>query len=110
LYRQHGRKSIDTALIVPGKPWQNGAVESFNGEFRDKCLSLEWFRSRAEAKVVIEAWRRYYNKVRPHSSLGYSKQEPPSQARSGPKKQVRSGERQARDRPFGQACGDPRAY
>src|SRR4030095_6604817 len=54
-----------------GKPWQNGATESFNGKFRDECLSLEWFRSRAEAKVVIETWRRHYNQVRPHSSLGY---------------------------------------
>jgi putative transposase len=62
---------IDTALIDPGKPWQNGAAESFNGKFRDECLSLEWFRSRAEAKVVIESWRRHYNEVRPHSSLGY---------------------------------------
>ena len=62
---------IDTALIDPGKPWQNGATESFNGKFRDECLSLEWFRSRAEAKVVIESWRRHYNEVRPHSSLGY---------------------------------------
>ncbi len=50
---------------------QNGATESFNGKFRDKCLSLEWFRSRAEAKVVIEMWRRHYNQIRPHSSLGY---------------------------------------
>jgi putative transposase len=58
-------------LIDPGKPWQNGAGESFNGKFRDECLSLEWFRSRAEAKVVIETWRRHYNEVRPHSSLGY---------------------------------------
>jgi putative transposase len=64
-------QGIDTALIDPGKPWQNGAVESFNGKFRDECLSLEWFRSRAEAKIVIEAWRRHYNEVRPHSSLGY---------------------------------------
>jgi hypothetical protein len=55
----------------PGKPWQNGAAESFNGKFRDECLSLEWFRSRAEARVVIESWRRHYNEVRPHSSLGY---------------------------------------
>jgi putative transposase len=62
---------IDTALIDPGKPWQNGATESFNGKFRDECLSLEWFRSRAEAKVVIESWRRHFNEVRPHSSLGY---------------------------------------
>ena len=64
-------QGIDTALIDPGKPWQNGAAESFNGKFRDECLSLEWFRSRAEAKIVIETWRRHYNEVRPHSSLGY---------------------------------------
>lgn len=64
-------QGIETALIDPGKPWQNGATESFNGKFRDECLSLEWFRSRAEAKVVIEAWRKHYNQVRPHSSLGY---------------------------------------
>jgi len=64
-------QGIATALIDPGKPWQNGAAESFNGKFRDECLSLEWFRSRAEAKAVIETWRRHYNEVRPHSSLGY---------------------------------------
>jgi putative transposase len=64
-------QGIGSALIDPGKPWQNGAMESFNGKLRDECLSLEWFRSRAEAKVVIERWRRHYNEVRPHSSLGY---------------------------------------
>ena len=64
-------QGIHTALIDPGKPWQNGVGESFNGKFRDECLSLEWFRSRAEAKVVIEKWRRHFNDVRPHSSLGY---------------------------------------
>jgi putative transposase len=64
-------QGIGTALIDPGKPWQNGATESLIGKFRDECLSLEWFRSRAEAKVVIETWRRHYNEVRPHSSLGY---------------------------------------
>jgi putative transposase len=64
-------QGISTALIEPGKPWQNGVTESFNGKFRDECLSLEWFRSRAEAKVIIEAWRRHYNEVRPHSSLAY---------------------------------------
>jgi putative transposase len=64
-------QGIGTALIEPGKPWQNGVAESFNGKFRDECLSLEWFRSRAEAKVIIEAWRLHYNEVRPHSSLGY---------------------------------------
>ena len=62
---------IATALIDPGKPWQNGTNESFNGRFRDECLSVEWFRSRDEARVVIEAWRRHYNAVRPHSSLNY---------------------------------------
>ena len=60
---------IETALIDPGKPWQNGDAESFNGKFRDECLSLEWFRSREEARVVIEVWRKHYNHVRPHSSL-----------------------------------------
>jgi len=62
---------IQTALIDPGKPWQNGADESFNGRFRDECLSLEWFRSRREAKVIIENWRRHYNVVQPHSRLDY---------------------------------------
>ena len=61
---------IDTVLNDPGKPWQNGTAESFNGKFRDECLSMEWFRNRTEAKVVIEQWRQHYNEVRPHSSLG----------------------------------------
>jgi putative transposase len=64
-------QNIGTALIDPGKPWQNGVNESFNGKFRDECLSIEWFRSRAEAKLLIESWRRHYNLVRPHSSLQY---------------------------------------
>jgi putative transposase len=62
---------IETAFIDPGKPWQNGTDESFNGKFRDECLNMEWFRTRAEATVLIEQWRRHYNEVRPHSSLGY---------------------------------------
>jgi len=64
-------RNIHTALIDPGKPWQNGLDESFNGKFRDECLNMEWFRSRAEARVIIEAWRKQYNLVRPHSSLNY---------------------------------------
>ena len=64
-------QNIQTALIDPGKPWQNGTDESFNGKFRDECLSVEWFRSRREAIVIIEAWRKHYNHVRPHSSLEY---------------------------------------
>jgi putative transposase len=65
------RSGSATALIDPGKPWQNANNESFNGKFRDECLSLEWFRSPAEVKVVIEAWRHHYNAVRPHSRLNY---------------------------------------
>jgi putative transposase len=61
---------IDTAFIDPGKPWQNGSNESFNGKFRDECLSMQWFKNRIDAKVVIEEFRRGYNEVRPHSSLG----------------------------------------
>jgi putative transposase len=63
-------EQIETALIDPGKPWQNGSNESFNGKLRDECLGLHWFRNRVEAKVLIEDWRREYNEVRPHSSLG----------------------------------------
>jgi len=65
------KESLQLALIEPGKPWQNGTNESFNGKFRDECLSMEWFRNRMEAKVVIEDWRVHYNQVRPHSSLNY---------------------------------------
>lgn len=62
---------LESVLIEPGKPWQNGTNESFNGKFRDECLSMEWFRNRLEARVIIEDWRQHYNAVRPHSSLGY---------------------------------------
>lgn len=65
------RNGIDTAFIAPGKPWQNAFNESFNGKFRDECLNANWFRSRSEAVVLIEQWRREYNTQRPHSSLDY---------------------------------------
>ncbi len=60
LLKWAARESLDQALIEPGKSWQNGLNESFNGKFRDECLSMEWFRCRAEARVVIEEWRRHY--------------------------------------------------
>ena len=66
-----GQAGIETAFIAPGKPWQNGTAESLNGKFRDECLSMEWFRNRTEARVMIETWRRHYNEDRPHASLGY---------------------------------------
>ncbi len=65
------QSGVQTAYIDPGKPWQNGTNESFNGKLRDECLNLEWFRHRLEARIVIEQWRCYYNEQRPHSSLGY---------------------------------------
>jgi len=58
-------------FIEPGHPWQNGFIESYHDKLRSECLSCEWFESLAEARVVIEKWRRYYNTRRPHSSLGY---------------------------------------
>ena len=71
ILRWLGDERIDTAHIDPGKPWQNGTDESFNGRLREECLDLEWFRNREEACVLIEAWRIHYNGIRPHSSLGY---------------------------------------
>jgi putative transposase len=44
--------------------------ESFNGKFRDECLNMQWFKNRTDAKVMIESFRREYNEIRPHSSLG----------------------------------------
>ena len=61
----------ELATIEPGKPWQNGSVESFNGTFRADCLDREWFANLHEARIVIEQWRWEYNTQRPHSSLGY---------------------------------------
>jgi putative transposase len=60
-----------TAYIEPGSPWENGYCESFNGKLRDELLDGEIFYTLNEAKIVIETWRRHYNTLRPHSSLGY---------------------------------------
>ncbi|MFC5485106.1 IS3 family transposase [Microvirga aerilata] len=60
-----------TAYIAPGSPWENGFIESFNARLRDELLDGEIFYSLKEAKIVIESWRRHYNTVRPHGSLGY---------------------------------------
>ena len=56
-------------FIDPGKPMQNGSIESFNGRFREECLDPSWFPSLPEARRVIEAWRVDYNQHRPHTSL-----------------------------------------
>jgi len=70
--------AIGPAFVAPGSPWQNGFVESFNGKLRDELLNREWFRSRAEAKVLIERWRQFYNERRPHSAHRY---QPPATVR-----------------------------
>ena len=65
------RIGVKTLFIEPGSPWENGYIESFNGKLRDELLNREIFTTLTEAKVFIEQWRREYNQVRPHSSLGY---------------------------------------
>ena len=62
---------VKTLYIEPGSPWENGYVESFIGRFRDELLNGEIFDTLLEARVVMELWRREYNRYRPHSSLGY---------------------------------------
>ncbi len=62
---------VKALYITPGSPWENGYCESFNGSLRDELLNGEIFYTLAEAQILIEAWRRHYNTVRPHTSLGY---------------------------------------
>ena len=65
------RQGINAAHIEPGKPWQNGFVESFHSRLRDEFLDGEVFRSVLEAQVRLDIWRRDYNEERLHSSLDY---------------------------------------
>jgi len=65
------RLDVTTLFIEPGSPWENGYIESFNGKMRDELLNGEVLDTLEEAKVLVEAWRRVYNRIRPHSSLGY---------------------------------------
>ena len=62
---------MKTLYIEPGSLWENGYNESFNGKLRDELLNSEIFYLMTGAKVLIEQWRRHYNTIRPHSSLGY---------------------------------------
>ena len=62
---------VTTLFIEPGSPWENGYVESHIGKLRDEHLNGEVLDTLAEAKVLVEGWRREYNRFRPHSSLGY---------------------------------------
>jgi len=65
------RVKVKTLNIEPGSPWENGYNESFNGKLRDELLNGEIFYTLKEAQILIERWRREYNKVSPHSALGY---------------------------------------
>ena len=65
------QRGVTLKLIQPGKPMQNGYIESFNGKFRDECLNEHYFVTLAEARVRIASWRLDYNERRPHSTLGY---------------------------------------
>ncbi len=65
------RIGVNALFIEPGSPWENGYIESFNGKMRDELLNREIFTTLTEAKVLIADWRKEYNQVRPHSSLGY---------------------------------------
>lgn len=76
-----GRLGVATLFIEKASPWENGYNESFNGKLRDELLDREIFYSLAEARVLIERWRRHYNTERPHSGLGY---QPPAPETSGP--------------------------
>ena len=67
MWAYHHQVRIDFSR--PGKPTDNGHVETFNGSLRKECLNIHWFESLAEAKAMVEAWRRDYNEVRPHSAL-----------------------------------------
>ena len=77
------RLQVGTLFIEPGSPWENGYIESFNGKLRDERLNGEIFYTLKEATVLIEIWRREYNQVRPHSSLGY--QPPAPEVIPGPR-------------------------
>ena len=61
----------ETLFIEPGSPWENGYNESLNSKLRDELLNGEIFYSMKEAQIVVEQWRKHYNAVRTHSSLGY---------------------------------------
>ena len=67
-----GAVGAKTAYIAPGSPWENGFIESFNARLRDELLDGEIFHTLAEAKIVIESWRRHFNTVRPYGCLLYT--------------------------------------
>lgn len=65
------RNGVRLHFIEPGKPTQNGKIESFNGKLRDECLNQEWFPTLVHARCTLNVWKHDYNWVRPHSALNY---------------------------------------
>jgi hypothetical protein len=87
----HGIRHI---LIEPGRPMQNGCIESFNGRFRDECLNEHWFETLHQARTEIATWRHDYNEVRPHGSIGRI---PPARLATSPQQATRSSNLQTQD-------------
>jgi Integrase core domain len=65
------QRQIKTLSIRPGSPWEQAYIERFHDKFRDECLNREVFATLAEARIIVESWRKEYNHSRPHSALGY---------------------------------------
>ena len=65
------QNKVTLHFITPGRPMENGYIESFHGKFREECLNEHWFLTLDDARETIESWRIDYNRVRPHSALGY---------------------------------------
>jgi putative transposase len=65
------QKNVVLDFSRPGKPTDNAFIESFNGKLRAECLNTHWFMSLDDARAKLEAWRRDYNEVRPHSAIGH---------------------------------------
>jgi transposase InsO family protein len=85
-----GKVGVKTLYIEPGSPWENGYVVSLNGKLRDELLNGEIFYTVAEARVLIERWREHYNRVRPHSALGYRPPAPEAIAAGPPSASLRA--------------------
>jgi transposase InsO family protein len=97
-----GKVGVKTLSIEPGSPrlhvGENGSVESLNGKLRDELLNGEIFYTVAEARVLIEGWRKHYNRVRPHSALGYRPPAPEAIAAGPPSASLRAVQQQLSDR------------
>ena len=85
-----GAVGAKTAYITPGSPWENGFIESFNARLRAELLDGEIFYTLREAQIVIESWRRHYNAVRPHASIGYRAPAPECSCQRSPHGRLRN--------------------